>query len=81
VAPKARGKHTWELTYHYHRCPDCGYVFENRDDYDYRVGIGYCKDLECPRCHQHFSLKKAGRLIIGPLFGNGEHIETEWGDG
>lgn len=77
--PKQRGSHTWDLTTHYHRCPSCGYVMENRSDYTYRLGK-YIKELECVKCGYEFLLEKNIKPSIGPVFGNGSAPEVDWGD-
>ena len=74
-----KGDHTWKLYYQYHRCSDCGYVFESRSDYTYQMGK-YIKNLECPRCKAEFTEEKKGNIPIGPFFGEGDHIEMEWHD-
>lgn len=75
--PKQRGRHTWDLTVHYHRCPECGYIFESRDKYFYRLGT-YIKELQCCRCHNHFTIRQNAGLRVGPFFGEGAPAEVEW---
>jgi len=52
-----KGSHTWEIILYYHRCPKCGFIFESREDYQYRLGL-YQKDLECPKCHHQYTVTK-----------------------
>jgi uncharacterized C2H2 Zn-finger protein len=63
-----KGTHTWDLILHYHLCPHCGYIFESRADYQYRLG-SYQKDLECPRCHTQFMVTRNRKHHFGPLLG------------
>lgn len=64
---KPRGNHTWTIEHYYHRCPECGYILESRDNYRYQLGK-FIKDLECPRCSHAFTeIKERDR--IGPIFG------------
>lgn len=77
--PNPKGNHTWDLSLDYCCCPDCGYIFENREQYIYRMGQ-YVKELECPRCSHEFVLKKNIKPRIGPFFGEGERVEMEWGE-
>lgn len=75
--PKQRGAHTWDLTVHYHSCPQCQKIIENRESYTYRLG-SYIKDVECGRCGHAFTLKKRAKFSIGPFFGDGSTTEVEW---
>jgi len=74
-----QGKHTWDIIIHYHRCPECGFIIENREGYRYQLGK-YQKEVVCDRCHNHFMLVKQREPSIGPLIGDPQPIETEWGD-
>jgi len=65
--PKQRGDHTWDLVVAYHKCPVCGFIFENRDEYMYRLG-SYIKECQCPRCSHSFTLKKCVKPRFGPFF-------------
>ena len=52
------GNHTWDIVIHYYACPKCGYIIENRDKYEQRLGV-LQKELTCARCQKHFtSIKK-----------------------
>lgn len=74
-----KGEHTWDIHIHYHRCPQCGYIIESRDSYVYRQGK-YMKEVVCKRCRHSFFDYKQTKLTIGPLIGDPQPIETEWGD-
>lgn len=74
-----KGEHTWDLIQQFHRCPKCGFIFESRQDYDYR-NMKYEKDLECPRCHLQFMVTKAVKPKLGSLLGQDEHVEFDWSD-
>lgn len=72
-----KGTHTWDLTLDYHRCPQCGFIIESRDSYQYRLGA-WIKDLQCERCGHTFSLQKDRKPSFGPLFGDPQPKEMEW---
>lgn len=72
-----KGEHTWDVIVHYHCCPRCGFVMENREDYEYRFGK-YEKDLECERCHHQFTESKKVRPGFGPVFGEPTPVEWDW---
>ncbi|MCB1111717.1 MAG: hypothetical protein H7A37_05945 [Chlamydiales bacterium] len=76
---REKGTHTWDLVIQYHRCPECDYVFDNRQQYRYQLGH-YIKDVECPRCHHEFRLEKNRKPVVGPFFGNGAPPEMDWGE-
>lgn len=61
----------------YHRCPDCGFIFENRDPFTYALG-NWEKNLTCPKCSTSFTLKKRAAPPIGPLFGEPPKPEFDW---
>lgn len=67
IPKRQRGKHTWDMICVYHRCPQCDYIIENRDPYEYQLGK-YIKHLECARCHHAFTEEKVSH-VIGPIFG------------
>lgn len=75
-----RGEHTWDRILQYHRCSNCGYILESRENYQYRLGGIYQKELECPRCGQKFTLTKPRKPSFGPLIGDPQPIEVEWND-
>jgi uncharacterized C2H2 Zn-finger protein len=72
-----RGTHTWDLVIEYIRCPECGFIIENREKYQYRLGK-YQKDLECPRCHHRFTITKNVKPKFGPLIGEAQPVEMDW---
>ncbi len=73
-----KGIHTWDMHLEYHRCPECGHVFESRQGYDYILGK-YQKEEECPRCYDRFMITKKRSVSFGPLIGDPQPVETEWG--
>lgn len=76
---RQRGNHTWEIVIEYHRCPKCQAIIESRIGYSYQLGK-YQKEVDCLRCGHHFVAVKAREASIGPLIGDPQPIETEWGD-
>lgn len=64
----SKGTHNWNIVIHYHRCTNCGKIFESRDDYIYRFGK-YIKEIECPNCHYRFTLIKPVNPTFGPFWG------------
>lgn len=65
AAPKAT--HTYDIHQRYHACPNCGKILESRTDYVYKYGK-YEKELECERCHHHWTEVKAHIPSFAPLF-------------
>lgn len=63
------GTHTWDLVIDYYHCPNCGYILEDRQKFEYRLGL-YQKDLNCPRCHRMFTVTRRRRHTFGPLLGH-----------
>lgn len=55
-----KGNHTWDLIIDYYCCPKCAYIFENREQFENRLGI-LQKELHCPRCHYSFTVNKFNR--------------------
>lgn len=74
---RQKGTHTFDIFLTYHRCPKCGYIFESREDYQYRMGK-YEKDLTCPNCGHFYTLTREGRPSIGPFFGEAPKPEFDW---
>lgn len=72
-----KGEHTWDLVLDYHRCLNCGYIFESRQKYEYRFRK-YQKDLECPRCKHLFTVTKETKPTFGPLIGDPQPAEVDW---
>ena len=62
------GNHSWDIVHEYHRCEECGKIFETRDKYEYHNGV-YEKDLDCPFCKHKVTVKQKRHTILGPLFG------------
>jgi rubredoxin len=75
-----KGEHTWDMIIQYHRCPKCGHIIESREDFEYRLGGIYQKDLECPNCKNLFTLTKPRKPSFGPLIGDPQPTEMEWND-
>ncbi len=73
-----KGTHTWDMILDYHRCPQCGYIVESRKPFEKMMGT-LQKNEECPRCSEHFSIEKKREPTFGPLIGDPQPIETEWG--
>ncbi|MCB1119557.1 MAG: hypothetical protein KDK65_06320 [Chlamydiia bacterium] len=69
--------HTFPIHIHYHRCPDCGKILENRHDWDYRLGY-YLKDLTCSYCHHSWTEEKGGHFRLGPLFTQPKTAAFDW---
>jgi len=74
-----KGEHTWDINIHYHECPKCGFIIENRNQYQKRSGR-YQKELECDRCHYKFTATKRAVQRFGPLLGEAEPVEIDWGE-
>jgi len=74
-----KGAHTWDLIFHYHRCPKCGFIMECRRDYEIRMGK-YVKELQCERCQHLFTLSKPIHPKFGPLIGEPQPAEMTWGN-
>lgn len=74
---RRNGNHTWDLIIEYHRCPDCGYIIESREDYRYLFGK-WVKDVSCERCGKHFKLTKVMNHTFGPLIGRPQPPEITW---
>lgn len=72
-----KGAHTWDLIVYYHRCPSCGFIMESRQAFEYRLGK-LQKDLECPRCHNPYTVTKVVKPSAGPFFGEGDPAEITW---
>lgn len=71
------GDHTWERYLHYHCCPSCRYVFENRSDYVMEQKQE-TKKLNCPRCQQAFTVVRQRNLARAPLLGRPQPPEIDW---
>ena len=73
-----KGTHTWDLILQYHRCPQCGFINENRQEFKYVMGK-YLKEASCQRCGHEWILTKPVHPSFGPLIGEAQPLETEWG--
>ena len=71
------GDHTWNLYLRYHRCPNCGYIMENRSDFENRFGK-YVKEMTCLRCSHRFTEIKNQKSTFGPFTGSPEPAEFNW---
>lgn len=72
-----KGTHTWDMVIDYHACPSCGFIIESREKYEYKHKK-YQKDLECNRCHHHFTVTKPSHVSFGPLLGEPQPVEWDW---
>jgi hypothetical protein len=73
--PKQRhGNHTWDLILHYYRCPQCGYIMENRDKFEHR-SHQLEKELICSRCQHAFKARKRPQTTFGPLLGHDPEVD------
>lgn len=73
-----KGTHTWDMILDYHCCPECSYIFESRQPLEDIFGKLQKKEV-CPRCSKHFLVAKEKKVSFGPLIGEPQPIETEWG--
>jgi len=62
-----KGTHTCDIVVDYHRCPECGYINENREKFRYQLGE-YLKDVVCCRCGCEFVLKRERKPKFGPIW-------------
>ncbi len=60
-----QNNHTHPLTWHYHRCPTCGFVQESRQDYRKQDGGLWTKKVHCQRCNEHYQEKHTMAPIVG----------------
>lgn len=68
--PRQRyGNHTWDIVIEYCQCPYCGYIMEDRQKYEYRLGK-YQKEVTCDRCKKTVTLTKKTRPTFGPIWGS-----------
>ena len=72
-----KGDHTWDMYLRYHRCPKCGYIIENRANFENRFGK-YVKEMICPRCKYRFEEIRAQKPTFGPFTGDPEPAEFNW---
>lgn len=67
IPNRQKGKHTWDLNYRCHRCPNCGFIIEDRENYEYHAGK-YLKHLQCTRCNHEFT-DEITPNSLGSIFG------------
>ena len=73
--------HTWEINIHYHECPNCGFIIENRAGYYYdKTTKQYMKEIECPRCAYQFQEVKKAHKGWKQLFGKTQPASIEWNE-
>ena len=73
--PRQRhGNHTWDLNVHYYRCPQCGYIVENRDKFEPLLFNSLLKDIVRNRCQYAFRVEKKIRPAFGPLLGHDPEV-------
>lgn len=72
-----KGSHTWDLVVDYQRCPKCGFINENREEFRYEMG-SWIKDITCDRCGNHFTIKDKREPTFGPLIGTPQPPEVTW---
>lgn len=72
-----KGEHTWDLILQYHRCPQCNFIIESREDYLF-TNKAWTKDVSCPRCGNHFTVTKTRKKTFGPLIGTPQPPEIDW---
>jgi DNA-directed RNA polymerase subunit RPC12/RpoP len=66
IPGRQRGVHTWDLKWDYLRCPQCGYITEDRHNYTYEKGL-YTKDAVCQKCKHSFK-KEIKPNSLGSFF-------------
>ena len=72
-----RGEHTWDLTLHYHSCPQCSKIIESRETYHYQLG-SWIKNVHCVHCGKDFTFTKNRQPSLGPLIGPPQPTEFDW---
>jgi rubredoxin len=72
-----KGEHTWDLVIDYKRCPKCGFINEDRQEFQYQMG-SWVKDVTCSRCEHTFEVKNNRKLTFGPLIGMPQPPEITW---
>lgn len=68
--------HTWDIHLHYHRCPHCGYIAENRDKFEYE-SLQFVKKVSCPRCKKEFKDAQKKQVRLGPFFTDSSNSEND----
>lgn len=69
IPGRQRGKHTWDLRWDYARCPECGYINEDRLNYTYEKKM-LVKEITCQKC-QHSFKKEIKPNSFGTFLSNG----------
>lgn len=72
-----KGEHTWDLVVDYQRCPECGFIIENRESFRYQMGA-WVKDVSCDRCGNTFIVQDHRKPTFGPLIGTPQPPEITW---
>lgn len=50
-----KGEHTWDLVVDYRRCPECGFINEDRQIFRNEMG-SWIKEVVCSRCEHPFTI-------------------------
>ena len=72
-----KGEHTWDLVIDYLRCPKCGFINEDRQEYHYLLGA-WIKEIICNRCEYTFRIEDKRKVTFGPLIGRPQPPEVTW---
>jgi len=72
-----KGQHTWDISVHYHRCPKCGFIIEDRQEFQLKDGK-WVKDVTCEECGEDLQFEKARKAKFGPLIGTPQPPEFDW---
>ena len=72
-----KGEHTWDLVIDYQRCPQCGFINEDRQELQYQLG-SWIKEVVCTRCQHAFIIKDNRKQTFGPLIGTPQPPEVTW---
>lgn len=72
-----KGEHTWDMVIDYKRCPKCGFINEDRQEFQYVMGT-WLKEITCERCGNAFEVKDERKLTFGPLIGRPQPPEITW---
>jgi hypothetical protein len=70
--------HSFEIQVDYQRCPDCGFIIEDRKKYNYKMGKVQ-KKVHCDRCCKDFVIERGVKPTFGPLLGDlTSKPEVDW---
>lgn len=72
-----KGEHTWDIVIDYHQCPSCGFINEDRKEYQENKGT-LTKEIACCRCGKPFTIQKKLVKHFGPLFGQATPPDYTW---